>query len=103
VSAPLLDRTLVPPRGPLRPFHPATVHRRKLANGLTVLVAEQRKFPVVTVDLIVDAGGLAEPDERAGVAAMATSLLESGAGSLNAEEIAERVDGLGLSLDQGVS
>jgi len=103
VSAPALDRAQVPPRGALRPFHFATVHRRRLANGLAILVAEQRKFPVVTVDLVLNAGGLAEPGERAGVAAMATALLESGAGSLNAEEIAERVDGLGLSLDSGVS
>lgn len=103
MSAPVLDRAQVPPRGALRPFHFATVHRRRLANGLTILVAEQRKFPVVTVDLVLDAGGLAEPRERAGVAAMTTALLESGAGSLNAEEIAERVDGLGLSLDSGIS
>ncbi|HET7229228.1 MAG TPA: pitrilysin family protein [Longimicrobium sp.] len=103
MSAPVLDRAQVPPRGPLRPFHFATVHRRSLANGLNILVAESHKFPVVTVDLVLDAGGVAEPAERAGVAAIATGLLESGAGSLDAEQIAERVDGLGLSLDSGVS
>ncbi|HET7462720.1 MAG TPA: pitrilysin family protein [Longimicrobium sp.] len=103
MSAPVLDRAQVPPRGPLRPFHFTPVHRRRLANGLTILVAEQRTFPVVTVDLLLDAGGRAEPGERAGVAVMTTTLLESGAGSLDAEEIAERVDGLGLSLDSGVS
>lgn len=103
MSAPVLDRTLVPPRGPLRPFHFSTVHRRRLANGLTVLVAEMRKFPVVTVDLLVNAGGVVEPDGGAGIAAMVSALLESGAGERNAEEIAERVDSLGLSLDAGVS
>ena len=103
MSAPVLDRTQVPPRGALRPFHFAPVHRRRLANGLNVLVAEMHQFPVVTVDLMLDAGGLAEPADRAGVAAMTSALLESGAGEMDAEEIADRVDGLGLSLDSGVS
>lgn len=103
MSAPGSDRSRVPPRGPLRPFHFPAVHRRRLANGLTVLVAEQRTFPVLTVDLVLDAGGLAEPPAHAGVAAMTAALLESGAGSRDAEEIAERVDDLGLSLDSGVS
>jgi predicted Zn-dependent peptidase len=101
VSAP--DRSQAPPRGALRPFRFPTVHRRSLANGLNVLVAETRNFPVVTVDLVLDAGGMAEPVERTGIAAIVTALLESGAGKMDADEIAERVDGLGLSLDAGVS
>ncbi|HEU4562952.1 MAG TPA: pitrilysin family protein [Longimicrobium sp.] len=103
MSAPVLDRSLVPPRGALRPFHFCTVHRRRLANGLTVLAAEMRNFPVLTVDIVVDGGGVAEAPERAGEALMTGSLLESGAGGMNADEIAERVDGMGLSLDAGVS
>ncbi|MFL5538962.1 MAG: M16 family metallopeptidase [Longimicrobiaceae bacterium] len=103
MSAPALDRAAVPPRGPLRPFHFAAVHRRALANGLQVLVAEMRNFPIVTVDVVLDAGAIAEPRDRTGLAAFAAGLLESGAGSLGAAEIAERVDGLGLSLDAGVS
>ncbi|HET6231462.1 MAG TPA: pitrilysin family protein, partial [Longimicrobiaceae bacterium] len=77
--------------------------RRTLANGLTLLVAEVRTFPVVTVDLVLNAGGLAEGSTHPGVAALTSGLLESGAGSRDAAGIAERVDGLGLSLDSGVS
>lgn len=103
MSAPVLDRATVPGRGPLRPFHFPAVHRRTLANGLRVLVAEVRNFPIVTVDLVVDAGGLAEPADRTGLAAITSGLLESGAAGRSAAEIAEAVDGLGLSLDSGVS
>ncbi|MBV9111091.1 MAG: insulinase family protein [Gemmatimonadetes bacterium] len=98
-----LDRNAVPARGALRPYHFPGVHRSRLANGLNLLVAELHNFPVVTADLVLDAGGLAERAERAGVAAITGALLESGAGERNADEIAERVDGLGLSLDSGVS
>jgi len=98
-----LDRSAVPGRGPLRPYHFPGVHRRRLANGMNLLVSEMRNFPVVTVDVVLDAGGLAEPEERAGIAAITSALLESGAGEMDADAIAERVDGLGLSLDSGVS
>jgi zinc protease len=97
------DRSAAPPRGPLRPFHFAEVHRRTLPNGLVVLAAEVRNFPIVTVDVVLDAGGLAEPAERTGLAAFTAGLLESGAAGRDAAEIAERVDDLGLSLDSGVS
>ena len=103
MSAPAPDRATAPPRGPLRPFHFPAVHRRVLANGLPVLTAELRNFPIVTVDLVLDAGGLAEPGDHNGLAGLTAGLLESGAGSMSAAEIAERVDGLGLSLDSGVS
>jgi predicted Zn-dependent peptidase len=106
VSAPTIagpDRSVVPGRGPLRPFHFAEVHRRTLPNGLTVLAAELRNFPIVTVDVVLDAGGLAEPLEHTGLASLTAGLLESGAAGRDADEIAEEVDGLGLSLDSGVS
>ncbi|HEX8695661.1 MAG TPA: pitrilysin family protein [Longimicrobium sp.] len=103
-QAPGLDRGRVPGPGPLRPFHFPAVHRRALANGLTVLAAEVRNFPVVTFDLVLlSGGGLGEEPERAGVAGLTAGLLESGAGGRSAAEIAEAVDGLGLSLDAGVS
>ena len=102
-GAAALDRGAVPPRGALRPYHFPDVHRRRLANGMQLLVSEMHNFPVVTVDVVLDAGGLAEPAERAGIAAITSALLESGAGEMDADAIAERVDGLGLSLDSGVS
>ena len=95
------DRTRPPAPGALRPFHFPDVHRRVLANGLTVLAAEARNFPLVTFSLLMEAGALAEAPSRAGTAVLVSSLLESGAGDLDAEQLAETVDGLGLSLDSG--
>ena len=97
------DRTAAPGPGPLRPFHFPPVQRHVLANGLTILCAEVRSFPVVTCGLVLDAGGLADSAERAGAASLASALLESGAGGMDADQLAEAVDELGLSLDAGVS
>ena len=98
-----LDRSRPPEPGPLRPFHFPEVHRRRLPNGLGIMVAENHAFPVATLDVILPSGGLAEPEERAGAASLAAGLLESGAGERDAAEIAEAVDALGLSLETGIS
>ncbi|HEU0054429.1 MAG TPA: pitrilysin family protein, partial [Longimicrobium sp.] len=101
MSAP--DRTRAPEPGALRPFHFPPVHRHTLANGMRVVAAEMRDFPVVTVSLVADAGGLADAPDKAGSSALVSALLESGAAGKSADEIAELVDGLGVSLDAGIS
>jgi zinc protease len=104
MSTPTLDRSRIPAPGPLRPYHFPRVDRRTLSNGLSVLVAEQRNFPIATFDLVLPAaGGSADRNESAGLAALTASLLESGAGERDADELAEAVDDLGLSLDAGLT
>ncbi|HEY0037669.1 MAG TPA: pitrilysin family protein, partial [Longimicrobium sp.] len=97
--AAVLDRARPPAPGPLRPFHFPAVQRATLANGLQVLVAERHAFPLVTIDLVIPAGGLSETEDRAGLSSFTSGLLESGAGDHDAAAIAERVDELGLVLD----
>ena len=92
-------RAAAPQPGPVRPFHFPEVQRRVLDNGLEVVVAESRRFPLVSLELVMNAGGTAEDEVQAGVASLTSNLLESGAGSRTADEIAETADGLGLSLD----
>jgi zinc protease len=104
VTAPAaLDRSRAPAPGPLRPFHFPAVQHAVLANGMQVLVAERHAFPLATIDLVIPAGGLSEPEERAGLSSFASGLLESGAGERDAAAIAERVDELGLVLDSANS
>lgn len=98
-----LDRTRPPAPGALRPFHFPPVHRRRLRNGLTLLVCEMRSFPVVTFDMVLFAGGTADPADRGGAALLTAGLLESGAGDRDAAALAEVIDGLGMSTDSGVS
>lgn len=93
------DRAQAPTPGPVRPFHFPAVERTTLANGLEVMVGETRRFPVVTLELVANAGGTAEEDATAGVATLTATLLESGAGERTAEQIAETADGLGITLD----
>ncbi|MBV9772676.1 MAG: hypothetical protein JO040_01920, partial [Gemmatimonadetes bacterium] len=52
-AADALDRSTPPPPGPLRPFHFPPVHRRTLPNGVEILVAEARRFPVVSLSVLL--------------------------------------------------
>ncbi len=94
-----VERGVAPEPGTVRPFHFPAVQRHALANGMQLLVAESRRFPLVSLQVVVNAGGTAEDAARAGVATLAAGLLESGAGERTADQIAEQADGLGLSLD----
>lgn len=103
MSAPALDRSVPPAPGPLGEFHFPAVRRTTLPNGLEVIVAERPGIPVATLDLVLPSGGLAETEDRAGVAALTAGLLESGGGGLDAAAVAEAVDAMGLSLETGVT
>lgn len=102
-AADAIDRSAPPPPGPLRPFHFPTVHRRTLSNGVEVLVAEARRLPVVTVTVVLAAGGRTDPAEQAGVAYLAGELLESGAAGRTGLDIAEEMEALGVLQETGVS
>lgn len=98
-----LDRRTPPLPGPLRPFHFPATHRRSLSSGLQVLVAERHDLPVVSLGMSVPASGLDEDPERAGAAAMAADLLDSGAAARTGPEIAAALEGLGVLEDTGAS
>ena len=93
-----LDRSVPPGRGPLRPFSFPPIERTRLGNGLPLVVARTEGPPVATLALLLPAAGVHEPDDRAGLASLTGSLLESGAGERSAPEIAEAFEGLGAQL-----
>lgn len=98
-----LDRSRPPAPGPLRPFHFPRVERRTLSNGMPVVMAPAYDFPVVTVHVLLEAGGIREEPARAGLAALTAALLETGAGGRSAAEIAEELEALGVQFDTGAT
>lgn len=72
----------------------------KLPNGLTVLVLEDHRFPLVYTRLeIIGAGGLYESPELRGVAQMTASMLDQGTASRTAQQIAQEIGRLGASVN----
>lgn len=92
------DRSVAPKPGPPPALKLPPIEKRTLSNGLPVSVVELHKVPVVHISLIVKSGSAADPRGKFGLASLTAEMLDEGAGSRNALQIADAVDYLGASL-----
>ena len=91
-----------PPRPlPARPVTFPPYEIRKLANGMQVVLVSQNEQPVVSVRMIVRAGAAHDPKGKNGLAMLTATLLDQGAGTRSAEQIAETIDFVGGVLGTG--
>jgi len=76
----------------------------KLANGLTVLLVEQHKLPVVAVHLFISSGSDSNPVQEPGLASFTTAMLPEGTQHRTAAQIADDAAQIGgeLSSDSRV-
>jgi zinc protease len=74
-------------------------YETKLPNGLTVLILEDHRFPLVAVDFTFQgAGALWEPADQHGLANVTAQMLREGTPSRNSKAINEEIDRLGASF-----
>jgi zinc protease len=92
------DRSRPPQPGPPAPLRLPTVQKQKLSNGLPVWIVEMHDVPVAQINLVVLSGTANDPPGKYGVASLAAAMLEEGAGSRSALEIADAIDYLGADL-----
>ncbi len=92
------DRSVAPKPGPLPALKLPAIQRRTLANGLPVWIVELHKVPVVHVSLVVKVGSAADPMGKYGLASLTAEMLDEGAGTRNALQIADAIDYLGANL-----
>jgi len=92
------DRTQPPKPGPLPALHAPQIQKRVLSNGLPVWIAELHEVPVAQVNLVVFSGSASEQGKKFGLASLTAAMLEQGAGSRSALEVADAVDYLGADL-----
>lgn len=74
---------------------------RTLDNGLTVVLMEYHRLPIVEMVLTVGGGRSIEPDSLSGLAGMTAELLRQGTTTRSATQIAEQVDFIGGTLNTG--
>lgn len=75
---------------------------RRLPSGLSLVVLENPSNEVAAATAVVRGGAFADPEGRAGLAALTARLLLKGTRTRTAEEIALSVEALGASLDTEV-
>ena len=96
-----VDRSKVPDGGtPPAGRFPAFT-RAKLTNGLTLVVAERHAVPVVSFNLLVDAGYAADQMAAPGTAKLAGNMLDEGTQTRNALQISDALASLGADLGSG--
>jgi predicted Zn-dependent peptidase len=79
------------------------IQKRALSNGLPVWVVEAHEVPLVQVTLSIKAGSGDDPAGKFGVASLTAAMLDEGAGSRSALEIADELEFLGADLGTGSS
>ncbi len=77
------------------------ITERVLPNGLKLVIVEQHEIPVVDASLVVRTGAEADPQGKAGLATLAANLLDEGAGTRNALDLAEQIGFLAIGLRTG--
>lgn len=80
---------------------PLAVHRRVLANGLTILTARNPLVPAVSMAFGVNAGATGDPEHAPGTAALTARVLDKGTVAFDADAIADELEGRGASLSVG--
>ncbi|HEY9283609.1 MAG TPA: pitrilysin family protein, partial [Pyrinomonadaceae bacterium] len=74
------------------------LQRRKLSNGLEVLIVEHHELPVVDLSLVVKSGAASDPAERPGLASLTADLLDEGTKTRSALDISNQLADIGAQL-----
>jgi predicted Zn-dependent peptidase len=96
------DRSRLPDIGPDPPFTFPHIVRHSFGNGLQVRTVEHRTMPVVTMLVQVDAGAVADPAGREGLAALSADMLDEGTGDLSAIDVSDAFARIGAEYDADV-
>ena len=91
-----------PPLGP-RPIKVPAATETTLSNGLSLVVVEDPRLPLVSFRLALRTGDAHDPKELPGLMDMMTGLLTEGTESRTSREIADEVARLGAALHAGAN
>lgn len=80
-----------------------TLQRATLKNGTEVILAQRHDIPVVQMRYDFKGGFTADQGRKAGTSSFAMSMLDEGAGNLDALAFANKVESLGANLSAGAS
>ena len=95
------DRSKPPAAGTAPALKLPPTQKHALSNGLAVWIVEMPKVPVVQINLIVRAGAASDPVGKYGLSSFTAAMLDEGAGTRDALELADAIEFLGINLSTG--
>lgn len=96
-------RSQAPAPLPPQPIRIPTAREAVLSNGLSVVVVEDTRLPLVSYRLALRVGTAYDPPKLPGLTDLLAGLLPEGTVSHNSREIADQVARLGASLSAGAN
>jgi zinc protease len=103
MSQPEPFRSQPPPPLQPRPIIIPTPRETVLSNGLTLVVVEDNRLPLVSYRLAFRVGGAFDPPPLPGLIDLLAGLLPEGTTSRTSKEIAEEIARMGASLSAGAN
>jgi zinc protease len=103
MSQPEIFRSQAPAPLPPRPITIPAARETVLANGLTIVVVEDSRLPLVSYRLAFRVGGAFDPPELPGLTDLLAGLLPEGTESRTSREIADEVARMGASISAGAN
>lgn len=86
-----------------KPFNIPQPFETTLANGLRVIIFEEKRLPIVSFRLAFRSGDINDPQGSDGLSSAMATLLTQGTITRSSKEIAEEIERLGASLSTGAS
>ena len=91
----------LPKPGPNPSFTLPAIDKRKLSNGMNVWIVRQPELPIVSMNMVFNSGGTADPQDRPGLASFTASLLNTGTKTRSAVDIANQLQSIGAGVNAG--
>jgi zinc protease len=94
---------MLPKGGPNPKFALPAIEKTKLSNGLNLWIVQQHELPIVSMNLVINAGGMLESSDKAGVASMTAAMLTQGTKTRSALDISNTLQSIGAQVNAGAS
>ena len=92
------DRSGPPDLGPPPRLNLPAIQQLELSNGLDVVLMEKHGVPLVQLNVLVRVGSANDPLNERGLASLTADMLDEGAGSRDALELADEIEFLGARI-----
>ena len=96
-------RSQAPAPLPPRPISVPTPRETTLPNGLTLVVVEDKRLPLISYRLAFRVGGAFDPPDLPGLTDLLGGLLPEGTQTRSSKEIADEIARMGASLSAGAT
>jgi zinc protease len=106
VAAPLIliafSANLVAQSASAQAFQLLSYKHVELPNGLTLLLLEKHDLPMISIEVGLRSGSVADPAGKEGIASLSASLLRKGTTTRNSEQVSADLDFIGMQYSAQV-